>query len=221
MPVVPQAPAPKLFGYEVADDINKNKSLLSQCTEALEANGVHVVLPPSFSQPDVSKNQPGTPYASEIQWVKNLQAACPPYVAPVNASLVLQDATPANLLAIAALAAGSAGNSITVAVAAGTASGVKITIVKGLVTETYDNLASVAAAVAAIHGVSALVDAIFIAEGTLAVLPATNLLNGADASGVQIVPPTFAIGENDNQSIFIARWAKAIFDGLRAAGYIV
>jgi len=213
MPVVAQAPAPVLFGPEVADDISKNKSLLTQITSALTANGVAVTLPPSFSRPDVSANKSGTPYACEIEWVKNLQDAI---VNGTKAAYVVLGATAARRVRLEALVAGVAGKSITVTIEAGSMSGMKVTITNGGTPEVYDNVTATAAAmVTAIQGVSLLVSATKISDGGIEVMSVTHLAAAATWS-----VPTFALGENDNQSIFISKWAKALFDGLVAAGFI-
>lgn len=119
MAIVAKKPAAELYGYEVADDISKHKALLKQCTESLETQSpaISVTLPQTFATPDVGANQSGTPYASEIEWIKNLQAAM------IGASITITE-------------------------------------------------------------------------------------------------PIFSEGENDNQSVFIGKWAKALFDSLRTAGYI-
>jgi hypothetical protein len=213
MPVVPQTPAPVLYGPEVADDISKNKSLLTQCTEALVANGVAVTLPPSFSRPDVGPNKGGTPYDCELQWVKNLQAAI---LAGTHAKGFIIDTGNVLRVKLAAIVAGAAGLAITFKVEAGSVSGCKITITNGVTPEVYDNIvATTAAIVTAIQGVSLLVTAEAVSSGAVIVMAVSNLVQDA-----AWVAPVFAIGENDNQSIFIARWAKALFDGLRASGYI-
>jgi hypothetical protein len=46
-------------------------------------------------------------------------------------------------------------------------------------------------------------------------MPVTNL-----GACVTWTAPTFALGESDNQSIFIAKWGKALFDALQVAGFI-
>lgn len=123
MAIVAKEPAAELFGLEVADDISKHKSLLKQCTEALETQSpaIPVVIPGTFQTPELESpnliSGSGTPYAVEIQWIKNLQEA----------------------------------------------------------------------------------------------------MTGA---AITITPPEFVGQENDNQSVFIAKWAKALFDSLRTAGYI-
>jgi hypothetical protein len=208
----PQSPVAAVFGPEVADDISKNKSLLKQCTEALVANGIAVVLPPSFLAPEIVAGGPhysGTPYDIEVSWLKSLQAAVR------ISSLTLLDGSAVKLIKVTALKEGTLSPAITVTVAAGSISGKKITITDGVTPEVYDDLADVDAAITAIEGVSLLVSAAKLANGTLANIAATPL-----AGGVSITAPTFALGENDNQSIFIAKWAKAIFDALRTAGYI-
>lgn len=211
----PQSPAAGVFGYEVADDIAKNKNLLQQIVQALGANGVTVTLPGTFQTPDVSNGKGGTPLDQERILLANIVTA----VAAVKSALVLSSAAPVALLRIAALASGAAGSGITVTVAAGSVSGKKITITPAVGSpEVYDNLASVAAAVTAIHGVSAFVDAIFIAEGTLATLSATHL-----AGGVSYTPPSVGFGQPgtlDGSSVEIDKWAAAIFTGLQSAGYL-
>ena len=212
MSVTPRTPVAATFGYEVSDDINSNKSILKQCTEALVTNGVPVTLPGSFLAPTLSSNKSGTPYDVEIEWIKNIQAA----MALTAASLDLLNGSSVKLIKIASKLLGDTGNSVTVAVAAGTVSGSKITVVKSTTTETYDNLADVDAAITALAG-SALVNATKYTNGTLAVISATHLAGG---KGAAYTAPTFVLGENDGQSIFIAKWARALFDGLRTAGYI-
>ena len=209
MAIVPQSPVAEVFGYEVADDISKNKSLLKQCTEALVANGVAVTLPASFTAPVLTANKSGTPYEAELEWVKNLQSAM------LKAFLILLDGASVELIRIVAIAEGTLAPAITVAVAAGSVSGKKVTITDGITPEVYDNLADVDAAITAISGVSLLADAVKIADGTLADIAATPLIGG-----ISWTAPTFSLGESDGQSIFISKWAKALFDALRTAGYI-
>jgi len=213
MPIVAKTPVAAVFGYEVADDINKNKSLLKQCTEALVQNGVPVVLPPSFSNPNVGLDKSGTPYDAEIQWIRNIQSAI---TNGTHAKLVLLGAALAERVNLTAIVAGLPGLAISVKIEAGTTSGAKITITDGVTPEVYDNTVATAAAfVTAIQGVSLLVTATKLSDGGMEVLSVTNLVPGAAWTA-----PVFARGENDGQSIFIAKWAKALFDGLRDAGYI-
>jgi hypothetical protein len=212
-PVTPQSPAAQLFGYEVADDINKHKSLLKQCTEALVANGVSVVLPASFATPNVGANKSGTPYEAEIEWVKNIQNAILNSTHAVGYILGTGDVRRVKLSAIVA---GAAGKVITFKVEAGSVSGCKVTITDGVTPEVYDNIVATAAdIVTAVQGVSLLVTAEVVSSGDIIVMAVSNLLQDA-----AWVAPTFALGENDNQTVFIAKWAKALFDGLRASGYI-
>ena len=206
MSIVAKSPSPALFGFEVSDPENKLKSMLVQMTTALRENGVAVAAPTAALIGE-------TPIDTNIRWLKAIQAA----MALTNASLVLVNGSAVSLITIASLLAGDTGNSATVAVAAGTASGKKITVVKGVTTEIYDDLANVDAAIAAIHGVSALVSAVKIANGTLANISATNLAGG---KGAAFTAPTFAAGENDNQSVMAAKFANALFAGLQTAGYL-
>jgi hypothetical protein len=93
-------------------------------------------------------------------------------------------------------------------------------VTDGITPEVYDNLASVAAAVTAIHGVSLLVDAALVLEGTLANIAATHLAGGG---GTAVTPPTFSAGATyspDDQTITINAWVSALFSALRTAGYI-
>lgn len=39
-------------------------------------------------------------------------------------------------------------------------------------------------------------------------------------ASIAFTPPTFAAGENDNQEKLAAKWAQALWNGLRTAGYI-
>jgi hypothetical protein len=143
MSIVAQKPAAAVFGYEVADDINKNKSLLKQCTEALELNGVHVVLPNSFATPNVGVNKSGTPYEIELDWVKNLQSSM---LNGTHAFINLLSATLVKLVRLDAIVAGLPGKVITVKIEAGSMSGCKITITDGVTPEVYDNIVATAAA---------------------------------------------------------------------------
>lgn len=117
MAIVAKKPAAELFGFEVGSDINKNKSLLKQCTEALTTQSptIPVVLPAAFNGPGNVFGS--TPIAVEIEWIKNIQAAM-------------------------------------------------------------------------------------------------------DGAAIDRNEPVFAEGENDNQSVFVAKHAKQMFDDLRVAGYI-
>lgn len=77
MPIVPQSPAPALFGYDVASPENKNKSLLAQCSAAMRANSVAVADPiPAVGE---------TPIDIEKRWLKALIAAAVTAGVPVPA----------------------------------------------------------------------------------------------------------------------------------------
>lgn len=107
----------------------------------------------------------------------------------LKSSLALVEGTPVTALTLTSKDWGAHTTGITVAVAAGTTSGKKITIIKTAdgITEVFDNLASVAAAVAAINNSvsgSVLVDAAFSVEGTLADLATTPLAGGTDGTAV-------------------------------------
>lgn len=211
--VVAQSPAAQVFGLEVADEQNKNKNLLQQSVAALVANGVAVALPGNFLAPGADDAEHGlTPEDVMKNLINNLLSA----INGIKASFILMDGSNVHLLKIVALSAGVGGNSITVAVAAGSSSGKKITIVKGGTNEVYDNLADINAAVAAIHGVSALVDAVKIADGTLANISASNLIGA-----LSVTPPTFSgVALDDGASQRIDKWGNAIFSALQSAGYI-
>lgn len=203
MSLTAQSPAPGLFGYEVADPDNKNKDLLSQCSEAMRANGVSVADPiPAVGE---------TPIATQKRWLKDLWAAAQ----AKKATETFKDAGAVPLLRITSKLAGLTGNSITVAIAAGTMSGKKVTVVKGMVTEVYDDQANVAAIVASLAA-SALVDAALILEGTLANVSATPLAGGIDVSA----PSISGVALDDGQTQQVSAWGRALFDALRTAGYI-
>ncbi len=41
-----------------------------------------------------------------------------------------------------------------------------------------------------------------------------------DGASIAYTVPTFAAGENDNQEVAASKWATALWNGLRTAGYI-
>ena len=99
-----------------------------------------------------------------------------------------QDSVPADLLNIKSLDSGAWTLGISAKIEAGT-TGKKITVTysAGGITEVFDNLTSVAAAVAAINHVttgSTLVRATLILEGTLTNVSATPLVGGVDGTPV-------------------------------------
>lgn len=237
MTVAAQSPAAAVFGYEVADDQSQNKNLLSQCADALVANGVPVTLPGggTFQSPalDNSDNRAGDPFALEKEFIDNLFTSIAT-VSVAKAALTLSSSAPAAVLVLTALIGGNNGNLITVTVGTGTSSGKKITIAaganSGLATEIYDNVVATGTAfVAAIQGVSKIVSAA-LSGATGALVPvsisATALSGG---TGCIVVAPTFApLGENatgttrldDGSSQTVTHWGIAIFNALRFNGYI-
>lgn len=105
----------------------------------------------------------------------------------VKSTLNLLDAGSVTLITLNSKDWGAWTAGITVTVAAGSVSGKKITIIDAAdgITEVFDNLATVAAAVAAINNPttgSVLVDAISVAAGTLANIAATPLAGGTDGT---------------------------------------
>lgn len=105
----------------------------------------------------------------------------------VQATLILNISGPASGLTLTSQDYGAYTNGIQVKVTAGSVSGKMITIqlASDNITEVYDNLASVAAAVAAINSTvsgSNLVTAAFNAEGTLANISFTSLASGSDGT---------------------------------------
>ncbi len=105
----------------------------------------------------------------------------------VKSTLSLLDGAAAPLMSVTSKDWGAHTTGITVTVAAGSVSGKKITILKAAdgITEVFDNLANVAAAVAAINNSvngSSIVDAALILEGTLANVAATALAGGTDGT---------------------------------------
>lgn len=203
MSLTAQTPAPGLFGYEVADPDNKNKDLLSQCSAAMRANGILVADPiPAIGE---------TPIGTQKRWLKSLWDAA----VAKKATETFQDAGAVPLLRITAKVAGVAGNSITVAIAAGSVSGKKVTVTDGVTPEVYDNQANVAAIVASLAA-SLLVDGALILEGTLANIAATPL-----AGGMTVTAPVISgVALDDGQSQQVSKWGRALFDALRTAGYI-
>lgn len=98
---------------------------------------------------------------------------------PVAASYDAMSAAPASLFTLTALVAGVSGNTMTVTIEAGTSSGFKVIVTKGVTTETYDNNATVAAFVSAINSApSALVTAAVVASGTPAYVTAAPFTGG-------------------------------------------
>lgn len=118
-----------------------------------------------------SPNQPG---ASTIKMVRVDPAT--------QGALTLASSAPANLMTITSVDYGAYISNVTdgiyITVASGTSTGKKITITQGISTEVYDNLVTVAAAVAAINALSVLATATFTLEGTLANISATVLAGG-------------------------------------------
>lgn len=105
----------------------------------------------------------------------------------LKSTLALLSGASASLLSITSKDWGAHTTGITVTVAAGSVSGKKITILKAAdgITEVFDNLATVAAAVAAINNSvtgSVIVDAALVLEGTLANIGATALAGGTDGA---------------------------------------
>lgn len=105
----------------------------------------------------------------------------------LKSSLTLEDGAAVDLLTITSKDWGAHTTGITVTVAAGSVSGKKITIIKAAdnITEVFDNLATVAAAVAAINNPvtgSSIVDAALVLEGTLANISATALAGGTNGT---------------------------------------
>ena len=237
MTVAAQSPAAAVFGYEVADDQSQNKNLLSQCADALVANGVPVALPGggTFQSPALgnSDSRAGDPFALEKEFIDNLFTSIAT-VSVAKAALTLSSVTPAAVLVLTALVAGNGGNLISVVVGTGTSSGKKITITpganSGLATEVYDNVVDTGNAfVAAIQGVSLIVSAALSgATGSLVPvsISSTPLAGG---SGCVVIAPTFApLGKNatgttrldDGSSQTVTHWGIAIFNALRYNGYI-
>lgn len=105
----------------------------------------------------------------------------------VQGSITLKDAVPTNLMTLTSKDWGVYVNSIQVKVEAGSVSGKKITIqlASDNVTEVFDNLGTVAAAVAAINNAtsgSSLVTAALVLEGTLATAAFASLTGGSDGT---------------------------------------
>lgn len=223
MTVIAQAPAAAVFGYEVADEISKLKSLLQQSVLALTANGVVVPLPGTFPAPGLTSgvNRGGDPISLEKELVNNVMTA----LAAINAkaTLTLLSVTPADVVVLTALVAGNFGNSITVVVGTGTNSGKKITIAcPGYVTEIFDDVAATGTAfAAAIQGVSLIVSCVVASGGAARVpvsLVSTPLAGGL---GAVVTAPTFSgVALDDGSLQRVNAWGAAIFDSLRTNGYI-
>lgn len=204
MSLTAQKLAAALFGFEVASPDNQNKNLLSQCAQAMRANGITAPDP----IPAVGENLIDTEY----RWLQSLLAAA----VPTKAAHTFTDSGTTKLLTVTAKAAGYAGNSITVTIAAGTDSGKKVTVTDGVTPEVYDDQADVATIAASISG-GALANGTAVASGTLANISATHLAGGG---GATVTAPTFAAGANDGQTAAITAWGKALFAALQSAGYM-
>ena len=230
------APSSALYGYEVGSAIDKVKSIQKQCISALNANTAPVTLPTVADGDDPIKVLRKTntaimaamiakpvaftlpTFGDSVKTIGDSQAVVntPVAVASTIATLILKSAAPANLITITSKRTGEEGNAIKVTVAAGTASGKKVTITFGLVAEVFDNQADVPAVVASINNAttgSVYVTATQITTGTLADIAITNLAGGVD--GVEA-----DVRGNDGTLAAAERIAEVLFTAIRAKGYI-
>lgn len=234
----PIAPSSALFGTELADKIAKTKSIQKQCILGLAQFSKVVTLPPVVNGDtpiDVLKKTntaieaacvagsvaftlPSFGFTQKAVGSQQCVVVAPAASVSVAAKLILKSSAPANLITLTSKNIGEEGNAYTVAVAVGTASGKKITIVSNIGgSEVFDNLADVPAAVAAINNAttgSKVITATQITTGTLVDISATNLAGGVDGKDASVINYDGALDAAN-------KIAVALYEAIRLKGYII
>ncbi|MCL5265207.1 MAG: phage tail sheath subtilisin-like domain-containing protein [Chloroflexi bacterium] len=147
------------------------------------------------------------PLAIQLAFENNAQVVCVARAGAVKSShTFLSGVTPVITFTAAPHYAGTSGNSITVAIAAGTLSGVKVTVTApdGVTTETFDNLADNTAIVNAVNQSSAIVTAAVVAATPLAdIIVATALSGGNDGKAADSTALQAAITNLETKEVDI------------------